>query len=707
MSHIDTPVSIIAPNDVNAPAGHPDGKVSRWRKIVRTVGWGRAMLLTLAGYVLVLRAFYAPAIIHPDANGYWAQGSLIVQTGHSWLKPESDATYLGMHWLLLGDNVFMSRYPPGFPALIGVVQHFFGWEASVLVNPVHSVLTLLGVYLLVSRIAAPGWGLMATVALAINPAFITHALTQISHMPVAFCIVWGFYLLILWSGGGKIIYVFLAGLVLGCIPSTRYADSIVALGVIVFLLWHVRRFEKIHWHYIAAVAGAAIPIFPLLVRNQLLMGGFWRTGYALTNESTGFGWEYFQQHAIGYLQMLQGNGLGMMFAWGLVGMLWMACVRKHRALGATMLAATVPFVIVYMAYYWAAGVGGGGGPGGGGGGGGGGGAGAMRFLVPVVPLFIITGVWALSQALAGAPRSAKVIVPIALLGMQALMYGQSTVDDLRRSFQRREVLAIATRGLEQVAATGDVVIANNALLQHIDFVRKWKLADASIINGRGGPGGGGGPGGQGGRNRGGFNGGPGAGGPGAGGQGGGMGGGMGGGGGGFGPPDGGPPFGGPGGGPGGGGNFGGPGGGPGGAGSDEPSPQQRAKQEARAKLYPGTQGQKERKFIADVTRWAGEKNVYVVCTESELDTVFPGVTRSQLTIVNRIATPKLPPEPEPTINAGMGRGRQGARAGAGRGNFRGGGGGGGGPFGNFVTPGEEIVIAKWNKPTQQPATTNA
>src|SRR5262245_48840868 len=73
------------------------------------------LLLLLVVYAAFLLSRFQPAINEPDANGYWAQASLLVTTGHTWFKPESDAQYIGMHWLLTPNGDFVSRYPPGLP----------------------------------------------------------------------------------------------------------------------------------------------------------------------------------------------------------------------------------------------------------------------------------------------------------------------------------------------------------------------------------------------------------------------------------------------------------------------------------------------------------------------------------------------------------------------------------------------------------------
>ena len=574
----------------------------RWQG---AAGGGAVIAVLLISYAAFLSVYFSPAIFHPDANGYWAQGSRIVDTGRSWFKPQSPAQYIGMHWLLTPDGKYVSRYPPGLPVVVGVVEKVFGWEASVLVNPVLAVLTLLGVYLVVSRLASPGWGVSAGILLVTNTAFTSHAVTSISHPAVAFCLVWGIYCLMRWSVGG-LWWAFAAGVAFGCIPSIRYADSIVAIGVAAYFLLSWGRHPSIWKHYLAAAGGAAVPIVPLLVRNQLVFGRFWRTGYALTNESTGFSWKWFTQHAVGYLQLLQDAGLGMVFALGLVGMIWMCFARPRRALGAMLLLSAGSLIVLYMAYYWAQGIAGGiGGPGNLMGLPGGGTAGAMRFYVPIVPLFTIAGVWALAEGMRSAPRAAKILVPSAIIGLQCAMYGPAMLAEMDRSHEEKVPLARAARALVKVAGSDDVVVANPAMLQDLDFVKDWKLADPSLVNGWGIQ----------------FGGGPGD--------------------------------------------------------PNAPAPQQMAKEQAEARRYKGSMVAKQRRFRDDLRAWAGKGSVYLIGTDEDINRLVPGIRRRDLTEVSRVATDAP-------------RARK-DRADAWRQFFK------NGPFGYAIEPGQDVVIARWDK----------
>ncbi|HEX2988443.1 MAG TPA: hypothetical protein VHS06_09760, partial [Chloroflexota bacterium] len=95
-----------------------------------------ALLVILIAYATFLWTRFAPAIATPDANGYWAQASLMAQTGKTWFVQEADTQYVGMHWLITPSGKYISRYPPGLPAIVAVVYKLAGYKASLLVNPV-------------------------------------------------------------------------------------------------------------------------------------------------------------------------------------------------------------------------------------------------------------------------------------------------------------------------------------------------------------------------------------------------------------------------------------------------------------------------------------------------------------------------------------------------------------------------------------------
>lgn len=434
------------------------------------------LIVLLASYSFFLGHYYSPAISHPDSNGYWAQGTLIAQTGQATFHPELPVQYIGMHWLVTDSGLFVSRYSPGLPLLVAAVSSISGPESSVLINPFLAVLTLLGVFLLTRSLIGAGWGLLTSLILALNPVFNTHALNSISHMAVAALLVWGIYLLVCWVEHGRLIEAFGAGLLLGCIPAVRYPEAVFCLGIAVFLICHWRARQHIWLHYIAAIGGALVPIIPLMIRNQLTFGAFWKTAYSITHEQTGFGWNYFQQHWLQYIQNLLGDGMGAMLPLAIIGIALMISIppkllpdekiavqsRIIRPFGLLMALLIVPSIVLYMTYYWD---------------GMGGAAGSLRFLLPLFPLFSIAAAWTLWFMTRSLDRTSRTAAVSVILLIYALWGIPSSIQQCRTLEYQHQILSQATAALRKDVPAGSVVMANEGILQHLDFIRAWRLAD--------------------------------------------------------------------------------------------------------------------------------------------------------------------------------------------------------------------------------------
>ncbi len=600
---------------------------------------GFFLLLALVALFLALR--FVPAISEPDANGYWAQGSLIARTGQSVFLPSSPAQYVGMHWLLTPDGYYMSRYPPGLAVLIAPVYLAFGYRASLLVNPVLALAALAGLFFLAGEILPRGWRLLAVVFLAINPLFLRHARECDSHMAVVAFLVWGLGVLLRWSREGHLRQAFLAGLLLGCIPTIRYPEAVMGLAVALFLVQHHRCRPIMLRHYVAAAAGAALPILPLLVRNHLVLGAFWRTGYTLSREQTGFSWAFFKSHAMSYLRSLNDEGLGLLLAPAMMGLTLMLCRKSDRRLGILWSALSLPVMVLYMSYYW-----------------GGEGNMFMRFLLPVFPGLILCAVWALEELTRPLGGSARMAMTAVLLLMQAGWGGREIFQgDMLRL--QKEGLAALTDSLAEVSAEGDVVLAGDPIQQHLDFVRRWRLADAALSQGLLG-------------NAGRF-------------AGGGM---L--------PPA--PP------------GMAGPGAAdPGrneapdmaGPDRDGPSPMQLEKQQSRMQAYRGLEGRS--KYVRDVRAWARGRRIFLIGSEADLNRTGGAGSFGKVQVLKRLSAPRSLPENRigaprggmPRMGpggVGMARGVPGPQGGAGRDGPPGGG------LPNRLPAGlsDALVIARWD-----------
>jgi 4-amino-4-deoxy-L-arabinose transferase-like glycosyltransferase len=407
----------------------------------------------------------APAIASADANGYWAQGTRMAESGTTTFTAESPAQYINLHWLLMEDGRYVSRYGPGLSTLVATVYKLAGPDATTLINPLLAVLALLGVYLLAHRFVEWPLAVAAMLIPMTAPSFPQHALACDAHVAAACCLVWGVYLLLRWQETRNGRDAFAAGVVLGLIPTIRYPEGVVGLAVVVFiglLLWRKRATPKTAG---LAVLGAALPITPVLIRSQLLFGGFWRTGYRLTGEQTGFGWEHLKDHAPLYLQHISSDGLGLFFPLGVAGIVMLACRRETRDAGILLCLSVFLPLLVYMAYYWApttqplA---------------------SLRFLVPIFVVLAV-GVVAAIDACARDSRAAAASITVVLLGGQLLWGGGKVVEECRELQYKKTVCALTAEALSEVSEPGDLIVADPGILQNLDFVGGWKLVDMQLF----------------------------------------------------------------------------------------------------------------------------------------------------------------------------------------------------------------------------------
>jgi 4-amino-4-deoxy-L-arabinose transferase-like glycosyltransferase len=605
-----------------------------------------ALALALLGWLVL---HLAPATMSPDSNGYVVQARLIATEGRTHFSPESPAQYVGIHWLETEDGIFRSRYPAGLPLLMAGAWQLGGVRAALLVNPLLAAATVLLVFYLARRLTGGGAALLAAAVYATNATVQQHALDADAHIATAFFLTGGVLALLRFGDlaaartetaagrGTEIGLGVLAGFLLGAIPTVRYPEALAGVAVAAWLLLRVRPVTRI-W---PAVLGAALPIGALAVHNAAAYGAFWRTGYALTNEQTGFAWSYFAANWRSYLTALGGNGLGVFFAFGAVGLAGLAAEARTRATGLLFTGIAVPLLLLYMAYYFGTG------------------ESNLRFLVPLYPLLAVAGAWLVAR-LMDAVGGAGPAVGVAAAVLQLLPAGAAARATTERMQTTLRAAAKARTTLERHAPPGSVAIVDRQLAESLDATGQWRIVEESLVGGmalRGGLPGGPGPAGR----------------RGLPGPGGGA----------FGPPGGGRP-----------GGFAGPGGsgprfGPGGGRPDEadgerPSPQQANKNKAQRARYDGLPPrERQRRAWEDVRTWAGGKPVFWYARALEqLDEVLPdGVTYET---IEAIEAPTM-------MGPGGGRGGPGGPGGIGPGRpgLPRGPGMGGGPGGAGAVPGPE------------------
>ena len=405
---------------------------------------------------------FAPAISTPDAQGYFCQAKLIAREGRTSFEPESPLQYLGPHWYPGENNRYYTTFPPGLPLLLATVYKIFGYKAALLVNPLLASLALLGLFLVFRIWIGNRWALLVAVLLAVNSFANEHALFGDSHTAVIFLMTWGLYLLARGIKSDSPWCAFGAGLLFGMIPTIRYPETLFVLALGIYVLISFLN-KQISWRFVGAGAiGVFIPICALLIRNQLVLGGFWKTGYGLSSEPAHFGFHYFFSYWFIYLQKLLTEGIGLLFILGIFGFIILIIRKETRRDGVLFVLLVVPITLLYMAYCWQPD------------------PQSMRFLLPTFPIYIISSVWLL-QLLSTKKRNLSAGLAVALLLITLLMGLPRSLRSMQHLHFKNTILKKITDTIGEKIEPGSIVITYEGINQHLDFVGRWRLIDASIV----------------------------------------------------------------------------------------------------------------------------------------------------------------------------------------------------------------------------------
>ena len=303
-----------------------------------------------------------------DQNGYLVGAKQIAQTGSLALRPRRPGggeidplQFIGQMWVGfdLGTDAerYYPKYPAGLPLIyaaalkVGGVSH--GVPLVYLVSPIAMTLSLIGVHLLARLFLGSIPAVSITLLVAASPVSLSLVNNPNSHAVTLLLVTWGMYLLVRWWLGGALVWALFSGLLLGAAVSIRYSEGLLVLPMALVALF---RLERQHWRHrptlmgtVALFAGWSIPVGLLFTHNLIAMGTL--TGYGPTNESTGFGMQYFVQNWDTMLRLMYQTGMTLVFPMA-IGGLAAGFVWNWRV--ASLLAVwVVPCVLLYTAYYWA------------------------------------------------------------------------------------------------------------------------------------------------------------------------------------------------------------------------------------------------------------------------------------------------------------------------------------------------------------------
>ncbi len=449
-------------------------KIRRWKKH-HAIGLTLTALLALYGAFLY--AYFIPTDDGDDPNGYHVCAKMFQEHGRFYQKPTDQLSFLGTMWVVNDKNEFYPKYPPFYPWLAGLAMRFFGDQAGFYINPICALLAILGIYFL-SRSLLPPWAaFLAALSLASNPTFNLYAIRQLSHSSSICFLIWGYVLFFLalradvprW---GRTPLLFISGLTIAFTAGIRYTNVIMALPALLCIGFPILKSPKKISHelrFFVFCTALAIPYGFLAYYHWQSFGHFLLTGYALTEEQTGFTWSYFLQNIVLYVKGLIRLGLGPLFPFFIFGFI---CVwRQNWRKGAFFTISVVPLSILSSFYYWVPDEGD---------------HGFLRLLLPTIVAEIILAFFFLNKIHTQKKfaRETFTWLTTALILIQFSWGSLESIGLVEKQSARNRLTQIKLQFILDHAPEGSVVFAKPRFLNALDFHQKYKLYPNRLLNRR-------------------------------------------------------------------------------------------------------------------------------------------------------------------------------------------------------------------------------
>ena len=422
-----------------------------------------ALLIALAHFGFLM-CFFAPAFSTPDAHSYFRQAQDLATHGRTYTTRSSPAQFIGVHYREGPEGKFYTKHAPGLSIFLAIAYRLFGPYATFWVNPLLCSLALMGTFFLCRLWIGPRWAWLAPALMALNPILNEHAHFGDAHAAVAFLLIWSLYGLASLKRSPSIPLGFAAGFATGMLPVVRYPEAIYLPAIALYALTNRRKDRSDSPALWAAIAGATIPICLLALRNNAAYGAPWRTGYGISGEQTGFSLFYFARNSPFFVQKLLGEGGGLVFAFGAVGISLMCAQRPWRRRGLLLAGITAPTTLLYMSYYWPPD------------------PQSMRFLIPTFFLYALGLVWLL-RLLERQGRLRIGIVVWIMIAFQAWWGVPKSFRTMAHLQREDHSLALLLDRLNEIVPPGSVLVAPQRADAYLDFAGSWRIADILRLKG--------------------------------------------------------------------------------------------------------------------------------------------------------------------------------------------------------------------------------
>ena len=445
------------------PMGEANGEKTAW--II--------LLIFTVLYGLFLAAFYEPAHPGVDQNGYMLTARLVATHGQLSFRPRDPLQFAGSMIIQTPQGFMYAKYPPGVGVLGALLRLMSGPSAMYLVDPLCTVMALIGGYFLFRRLLDPFLSLLGVILLAINPVTLTYADDSNSQGAALGFTVLGFWALLVWWEKGGAWRAWLAGILLGFCCWMRYTEFLWLLPLLAVAFLRYSQTRGIR-DSLMAIAGFALPVALLAAINWHAFGAPWRTGYWFCREQTGFSLQYLisgghlfpsrQGNWLTVIEQFENLGLFLLFPLAIIGLCRLPLIYKR--FGLVILLWVLPTTLVYALYYWAPTrddtVG------------------YLRFFLDTFPALIPVALWTAGELL----KSERRLRALAIGGLALLASGFSLHVMMPRLMAAKavKISLLQTRDvLRESLKPGSVVFAPATVCNYLNSVGGFELYDTSLF----------------------------------------------------------------------------------------------------------------------------------------------------------------------------------------------------------------------------------
>ncbi|MFH1024287.1 MAG: hypothetical protein V1809_12975 [Planctomycetota bacterium] len=456
-------------------AASSSGSASVARRMALPVLLAAALALL---HFALLQSFFEPAVTPADENGYYATAKALVTMGRFHTASPDEFSFVGNMRVRNDRGEYYAKYPPGFPLLLSSVWQTLGLDAAFWVNPVASALVIFLMFFIlffffcrmadgVSENAGPPFSpvslaTLGTLILAANPSFAIFGVSQMSHPVALFFQMGGLLAAAAGFFRRSRLLAFAGGLFLGYGVAIRYADGLLLVPFAALTAWQWWKERRFPEGALSFALGAMLPLAFLAVYHGAAFGGPFRSGYALTEEQTGFGFGYLVKSGPVLLGSIFYSGIGIFAALAMPGLALLWKRRREEALVAGLW--VVPLVAIYAFYYWAPDdrpyrL--------------------VRFVLAAYPFFAALGLFLLAE-LPLSKRSGRAVI----LGITALVLFQEiphTLQNLRETGDRNRNVRLMAELAQKRLPPESVLIAEEQFLGHLDIMTDFRLYPRNLF----------------------------------------------------------------------------------------------------------------------------------------------------------------------------------------------------------------------------------